>query len=118
MPLAQGHLAVMLEVGNAKEITKDIAAATLSALLDKAVELLPVIYENTSEVQDSVVNMINVQATTWKSLKQHAQASCINAKKQANASLTVLCDEQQRIAKAFGKLSCFVLFSICILAKH
>ncbi|XP_069991653.1 uncharacterized protein HDAC6 isoform X4 [Penaeus vannamei] len=114
MPLAQGHLAVMLEVGNAKEITKDIAAATLSALLDKAVELLPVIYENTSEVQDSVVNMINVQATTWKSLKQHAQASCINAKKQANASLTVLCDEQQRIAKAFDGCVTTPTHTLCL----
>ncbi|XP_042878465.1 histone deacetylase 6-like isoform X3 [Penaeus japonicus] len=114
MPLAQGRLAVMLEVGSAMDVTKDIAAATLSALQDKAVKLLPVINENTSEVQGMVVNMISVQQATWRSLKQHAQASCNNVKKQANLPSAVLYDEQQRAVKAFDGCVTTPTHTLCL----
>lgn len=87
MPVALGHLMVVLEVGEFKEAIAERVAAILHTLKDKPSEFIQVPTSNPSlEVQQAIINVMSAQQANWKSLRLHAQASIISHKSKTDSA--------------------------------
>nr|XP_045600455.1 histone deacetylase 6-like isoform X1 [Procambarus clarkii] len=87
MPLAQGKIAVIIEVGRCKNPLAEGVAATLRVLKDEPSE--PMAFptsDYSSEAKQAIINVISAQRAKWGSLMRHAQTSAVACKPKVNSS--------------------------------
>lgn len=113
MSLAEGRLAMVLEVGQYKDAIAEGVAATLLALQDKPSEIVLAPANDLSlEVRQSVADIIRIQQANWSSLRYHAQTSALlcKANKSTVASSPPQLFQGQDHSKQLLKLGKGVIF--------